>query len=86
MSKNRKKKGVKVAKKGVAKKTAKKLVKRGKAARKVGHRPTGRAKDALERLEKLTRKYETEGLPPEEARQRAIMEMRQNPRMDWRAG
>lgn len=49
-------------------------------------RITGRAAGGLERLQALTKKYQDEGLPLEEARQRARSEMRDNPRKDWRAG
>jgi hypothetical protein len=46
----------------------------------------GRAAPAEFRLERLTKKYQDEGLPLEEARQRARNEMRDNPRGDWRGG
>jgi hypothetical protein len=70
-----------------------KVVKRLKAARKSKSRgydihrgkPTGRAVGATERLEKLTEKYEAEGMSHADARNRARAEMRGS-RMDWRAG
>jgi len=46
----------------------------------------GRAAHALPRLDALTKKYQEQGLPLEEARQRARSEMRDNPRGDWRDG
>jgi hypothetical protein len=49
-------------------------------------RPTGRAIGAQERLEKLAAKYEAEGMSAPDARNRARMEMRDNPRKDWRGG
>jgi len=72
----------------------KKTVRRVKAVRKTARaaprrhnpKPYGRAVGALERLEKLTEKYIVEGLPPADARARAVAEMRANLRQDWRAG
>jgi hypothetical protein len=49
-------------------------------------RITGRAAGGLERLQALTKKYQDEGLPLEEAHRRAITELRENPRKDWRGG
>jgi hypothetical protein len=46
----------------------------------------GRAAHAQSRLEALTKKYQDDGLPLEEARQRARAKMRDNPRGDWRDG
>jgi hypothetical protein len=41
---------------------------------------------AQERLEKLAAGYEAEGMSAADARHRARVEMRDNPRKDWRAG
>jgi hypothetical protein len=49
-------------------------------------KPTGRAVGALARLEALTKKYQDQGMTLEAARQRAIDEMRDNTRRDWREG
>jgi hypothetical protein len=49
-------------------------------------RLSGRAIKANKRLEKLAAKYEAEGLTKEAATARALNEMRDNPRQDWRAG
>jgi hypothetical protein len=38
------------------------------------------------RFAMLAKKYQDQGLPLEEARQRARAEMRDNPRGDWRGG
>jgi hypothetical protein len=46
----------------------------------------GRAANAQPRLDALTKKYQDQGLPLEEARQRARAEMRDNTRGDWRDG
>ena len=45
-----------------------------------------REERALKRLEVLTAKYVDEGMPEPEAKERALAEMRDNPRGDWRAG
>jgi hypothetical protein len=52
--------------------------------RMIAHRPTGRSIGALERRDKLIEKYMQQGMSPEDARTRAVSEMRDNPRMDWR--
>ena len=45
-----------------------------------------REEKALKRLEALTAKYVTEGMPEPEAKERALAEMRDNPHRDWREG
>lgn len=45
-----------------------------------------RTQKALERKKKLIERYINEGLSPEEASKKADVEMRDNPRGDWRAG
>ena len=45
-----------------------------------------REKRALERLDELIKKYMDEGLTEVDARTRAILEMRDNPKGDWRRG
>ena len=47
---------------------------------------SGREVNAQKRLEALAAKYQADGLPEEEARERARNEMRDNPRNDWRDG
>jgi hypothetical protein len=68
-----------VGKKRVAKKTAKK-----KSYNPHTGRATGRAIGGLERRDKLAEEYMAQGMSPEDARSRAIAEMRDNPRRDWR--
>ncbi len=48
--------------------------------------PRNREKKALNRLEALTANYVAKGMTEEDARQRALDAMRDNPRRDWRAG
>ena len=45
-----------------------------------------RTEKAGKRLKMLMAKYEAEGMISEEAKERAVAEMRDNPRQDWRAG
>jgi hypothetical protein len=47
---------------------------------------TGREVSAQVRLDKLTERYEAEGLSRPEARARARVEMRDNNTSDWRKG
>ena len=82
-----------MAKKARGKRVYKASKKRFKRAAKRRHvynpqtgRIGGRAAHAQSRLEVLTKKYQDQGLPLEEARQRARSEMRDNPRGDWRGG
>ena len=49
-------------------------------------RLTGREMKAQARRDDLIKKYQLEGMPLEAARQRAIDEMRDNPKRDWRRG
>jgi len=64
----------------------KKVVRKGKAAKKRFHigKPTGRV-SGIQRLEKLTEKYVAEGMSLGEARNKARARMRANPRRHWRA-
>jgi hypothetical protein len=52
----------------------------------VPNRLSTRTEKALKRLADLTAKYVAEGLSPEDAKKRAMDEMRDNGRQDWRAG
>ena len=45
-----------------------------------------RTQKAEQRQQELVARYEAEGLSPEQARERATTEMRDNARGDWRAG
>ena len=49
-------------------------------------RTTGQELQALQRLDTLTKTYQAEGMSPQDARQRALDELRNNPRRDWRHG
>ena len=46
--------------------------------------PRNREEKALKRLKELTAQYVIKGMPEKKARQRAQIEMRTNPRADWR--
>jgi len=48
--------------------------------------PSNRTEKALRRRAQLIARLEAEGLSPEEAKQRAMETMRDNPRGDWRNG
>jgi hypothetical protein len=73
----------KSAKKKVVKKRASKIAKKKSYNPHTG-RATGRAIGGLERRDKLAEEYMAQGMSPEDARSRAIAEMRDNPRRDWR--
>jgi len=47
---------------------------------------TGRAKPALEQVNKRVRELRMQGEPPEKAVEKAFKEARDNPRKDWRRG
>ena len=83
MAKKRKAKKTKAKRKLLAKKAT---TSAKRAARYNPHtgRPTGRAKGALERRDALVAKYIAEGMSAPEAKARAMIELRANPRMDWR--
>lgn len=80
--KKSKAKGKKFAKKKTVRKAKKKSARYNPQTGK----PTGRAIGAMERRDKLAEQYVAQGMSPEDARQRAQMEMRDNALMDWRRG
>jgi hypothetical protein len=49
------------------------------------HLIAGRAKKAMEHIERLTVKYVAAGLTKKAAKNKAYEEARNNPRRDWRA-
>jgi hypothetical protein len=82
------KKATKTTNKKMAHKTKPKIARKTKAksySLQTG-RPTGRELQALQRLDTLTKKYQADGISPQDARQRALDELRNDPRRDWRKG
>jgi hypothetical protein len=69
--------------KKVAHKTKAKVARQTKAKSPKTGRITGQQRQSLQRLDPLTKKYQAEGMSPEDARQRAYNELRNNPRRDW---
>ncbi len=49
-------------------------------------RLSGREIKAKKRLDALIEKYKAEGMSASDARERAVKDMRDNGRMDWRVG
>ncbi len=45
-----------------------------------------RIRKGLKRIEELAKKYEAEGMSKDDARERALAELRGKARSDWRAG
>jgi hypothetical protein len=66
-----------------ARKTKAKVARRTKAKAPKTGRITGQQRQSLQRLDPLTKKYQFEGMSPEDARQRAYNELRNNPSRDW---
>jgi hypothetical protein len=80
--------GTKKTTKKAAKTTAKKMARKPKAkvaqGTKAGSSQAGKELQALQRLDPLTKQYQAAGLSPEEARKRALDELRTKPRRDRR--
>ncbi len=76
------------AAKKIAHKTKAKVARSAKAKsyRPQAGRTTGQELQAMQRLDTLTKTYQAEGMSPQDARQRALDELRNNPRRDWRRG
>jgi hypothetical protein len=72
--------------KKMADKTKTKIARRTKAKGRKSRRLTGQQRQSLQRLDPLTKKYQAEGMSPEDARQRAYDELRNNPSQDWGEG
>jgi hypothetical protein len=70
--------------KKMAHKTKAEIARRTKA--KSDSPQTGRELQALQRLDTLTKKYQSEGISPQDARQRALDELRNSARTDRRKG
>jgi hypothetical protein len=78
------KKAAKKTTRKMAPKTKAKVTRRTKA--KSDSPQTGPELQAMQRLDPLTKTYQAAGMSPQDARQRALDELRNKPRRDWRKG